>query len=199
MWWKIGIRASVVLCIEVSMTEKEKMLAGLPYDVWEETLLNDRMNAKAICHQFNLADPTKLDERMAILSELLCIKDKAHIEPNFFCDYGYNIEIGSNFYSNHNLTIVDVCKVTIGNNVLFGPHVMISTGTHPIDPIERQKTEFGASISIGNDVWLGGNVSVLPGVRIGNNCVIGAGSVVNRDIPDNSVAVGNPCRVIKSV
>ncbi len=94
---------------------------------------------------------------------------------------------------------MDVCKVTIGNNVLFGPHVMISTGTHPIDPIERQKTEFGASISIGNDVWLGGNVSVLPGERIGNNCVIGAGSVVNRDIPDNSVAVGNPCRVIKSV
>ncbi|WP_375322451.1 sugar O-acetyltransferase [Aliivibrio logei] len=181
------------------MTEKEKMLAGLPYDAWDEILLNDRMNAKAQCHQFNLADPTKLDERVGILKKLLCIKDNAHMEPNFFCDYGYNIEIGSNFYSNHNLTIVDVCKVTIGNNVLFGPHVMISTGTHPLDPIERQKTEYGASISIGNDVWVGGNVSILPGVKIGNNCVIGAGSVVNRDIPDNSVAVGNPCRVIKSV
>ena len=181
------------------MTEKEKMLAGLPYDAWDEILLNDRMNAKAQCHQFNLADPTKLDERVGILKKLLCIKDNAHMEPNFFCDYGYNIDIGSNFYSNHNLTIVDVCKVTIGNNVLFGPHVMISTGTHPLDPIERQKTEYGASISIGNDVWVGGNVSILPGVKIGNNCVIGAGSVVNRDIPDNSVAVGNPCRVIKSV
>ncbi|PQJ89220.1 sugar O-acetyltransferase [Aliivibrio sifiae] len=181
------------------MTEKEKMLAGLPYDAWDEILLNDRMNAKVQCHQFNLADPTKLDERVGILKKLLCIKDNAHMEPNFFCDYGYNIEIGSNFYSNHNLTIVDVCKVTIGNNVLFGPHVMISTGTHPLDPIERQKTEYGASISIGNDVWVGGNVSILPGVKIGNNCVIGAGSVVNRDIPDNSVAVGNPCRVIKSV
>lgn len=181
------------------MTEKEKMLSGLPYDAWDKTLLNDRMNAKATCHKFNLSDPTKLDERMAILKGLLYIKDQAHMEPNFFCDYGYNIEIGSNFYSNHNLTIVDVCKVTIGNNVLFGPHVMISTGTHPLDPIERQKTEYGASISIGNDVWVGGNVSILPGVNIGNNCVIGAGSVVNRDIPDNSVAVGNPCRVIKSI
>jgi maltose O-acetyltransferase len=181
------------------MTEKEKMLAGLPYDAWDETLLKNRMNAKAVCHQFNLADPTKLNERMAILKGLLCIKDQAHMEPNFFCDYGYNIDIGSNFYSNHNLTIVDVCKVTIGNNVLFGPHVMISTGTHPLDPIERQKTEYGSSISIGNDVWVGGNVSILPGVKVGNNCVIGAGSVVNRDIPDNSVAVGNPCRVIKSV
>ena len=118
---------------------------------------------------------------------------------NFFCDYGYNIEIGSNFYSNHNLTIVDVCKVTIGDNVLIAPHVMISTGTHPIDPIERQKTEYGSPITIGNNVWIGGNVSVLPGVTIGDNCVIGAGSVVNRDIPANSVAVGNPCRVIRTI
>ncbi|MDX2321297.1 MAG: maltose acetyltransferase domain-containing protein, partial [Moritella sp.] len=113
------------------MTEKEKMLAGLPYDAWQEELLQDRMKAKSICHQFNLYDPVKLDERMAILKGLLSITDNAHVEPNFFCDYGYNIEIGSNFYANHNLTIIDVCKVTIGNNVLFGPHVMISTGTHP--------------------------------------------------------------------
>lgn len=181
------------------MTEKEKMLAGLPYDAWDETLLKDRMNAKAACHRFNLADPVKLDERMAILKELVSFQGQAHMEPNFFCDYGYNIKIGNNFYANHNLTIVDVCEVSIGENVMFGPHVMISTGTHPLDPIERQKTEYGAKIRIGNDVWVGGNASILPGVTIGNNCVIGAGSVVNRDIPDNSVAVGNPCRVIKSV
>ncbi len=181
------------------MTEKEKMLSGLPYNTWVETLLKDRMNAKSICHKFNLFDPVKLDERMAILKSLLFIKGKAHIEPNFFCDYGYNIEIGSNFFSNHNLIIIDVCKVIIGNNVLVGPNVMIATAAHPLDPIERQKTEYGKNIKIGNDVWIGGNVSVLPGVTIGNNCVIGAGSVVTKNIPDNSVAVGNPCRVMKSI
>ncbi|WP_419533217.1 sugar O-acetyltransferase [Endozoicomonas sp.] len=180
-------------------SEKEKMLAGMPYDAWESELLSDRMRAKSLCARFNMADPTDLDGRMAILRDLLSIKDTAHMEPNFFCDYGYNIEIGSNFYSNHNLTIVDVCKVTIGDNVLIAPHVMISTGTHPIDPIERQKTEYGSPITIGNNVWIGGNVSVLPGVTIGDNCVIGAGSVVNRDIPANSVAVGNPCRVIRTI
>lgn len=185
--------------LDSKMTEKENMLAGIPYDAWDEALLKDRMNAKAICHQFNLADPTKLDERMLILKDLLNIKDSAHMEPNFFCDYGYNIEIGSDFYSNHNLTIIDVCKVTIGDNVLIGPHVMISTGTHSLNPIERQSTEYGISIHIGDNVWIGGNVSILPGVTIGNNCVIGAGSVVTRDIPDNCVAVGNPCRVTKSI
>ncbi|CAM3718041.1 sugar O-acetyltransferase [Parendozoicomonas haliclonae] len=181
------------------MTEKEKMLAGLPYDAWEETLLNERTHAKVVCHRFNHADPAKPDERMAILGELLVIKDKAHMEPNFFCDYGYNITLGSNFYANHNLTIVDVCPVTFGDNILIGPHVMISAGGHPVDPVERMSVEFGKPVSIGNNVWIGGNVSILPGVEIGDNCVIGAGSVVNKSIPANSVAVGNPCRVIKTV
>lgn len=181
------------------MTEQEKMLAGLPYDAWDKQLLKDRAIAKSLCHQFNLFDPCELEQRMEILATIINIKDKAHIEPNFFCDYGYNITLGDNFYSNHNLTIIDVCAVTIGDNVMIGPHVMISTGTHPIDPIERQKTEYGLPITIGNNTWLGGNVSVLPGVTIGDNCVIGAGSVVNKDIPSNSVAVGKPCRVIKKI
>ena len=181
------------------MTEKEKMLAGLPYDAWVTELHDDRMRAKSLCHQFNMADPTDLEARMSILAGLLCIKDKAHMEPNFFCDYGYNISVGSNFYSNHNLTIIDVCKVTIGDNVMFGPHVIVSTAAHPIDAAERRKTEFGAPITIGNDVWLGGNVSVLPGITIGDNCVIGAGSVINKDIPANTVAVGIPCKVVKSL
>ena len=181
------------------MSEKEKMLSGLPYDSWDTALVDDRMHAKAMCHEFNLFDPTKLTERMNLLRSMLSIKNEAHIEPNFFCDYGYNIEIGDNFYSNHNLTIIDVCKVSIGDNALFGPNVMISTAAHPVDPIERRKTEFGASISIGNDVWIGGNVSVLAGVTLGNNCVIGAGSVVTKDIPSDSVAVGSPCCVIKGV
>jgi len=181
------------------MTEKEKMLSGLPYDSWDGELVSDRMHAKAVCHKFNLFDPTKLNERMSLLRDILSIQGEAHIEPNYFCDYGFNIEIGSNFYSNHNLTIIDVCKVFIGDNVLLGPNVIISTAAHPIDPIERQKTEYGASISIGNNVWVGGNVTILPGVKIGYNCVVGAGSVVTREIPNNSVAVGSPCRVIRSI
>ncbi|MBY6211893.1 sugar O-acetyltransferase [Microbulbifer agarilyticus] len=181
------------------MTEKEKMLAGLPYDAWDEVLLSERMTAKAICHSFNAYDPAKLDERMALLSNLLTIDGRAHIEPNFYCDYGYNIRLGNNFYSNHHLTILDVCRVYIGDNVLIGPHVMISTATHPINAFERRTTECGKPISIGSDVWIGGNASILPGVSIGNNSVIGAGSVVNKDIPDNCVAVGNPCKVAKSL
>ncbi|MBY6188802.1 sugar O-acetyltransferase [Microbulbifer agarilyticus] len=175
------------------------MLAGLPYDAWDEVLLSERMTAKAICHSLNAYDPAKLDERMALLSNLLTIDGRAHIEPNFYCDYGYNIRLGNNFYSNHHLTILDVCRVDIGDNVLIGPHVMISTATHPINAIERRTTEYGKPILIGSDVWIGGNVSILPGVSIGNNTVIGAGSVVNRDIPDNCVAVGGPCKVVKSV
>lgn len=146
-----------------------------------------------------MADPTTPDERIKILSSLLKFKGKAYLEPIFYCDYGFNIELGDNFYANHNLTILDVCKVTIGSNVMFGPSVMISTATHPIDAIKRRSTESGAPITIGNDVWLGGNVSVLPEVNIGNNCVIGAGSVVTKDIPASSVAVGSPCKMIRSI
>lgn len=175
------------------------MLAGQPYKAWDDALLAERMRAKSICHQFNQADPTLLDTRMTHLRGLLDIPACAHIEPNFFCDYGYNIHIGKQFYANHNLTILDVCSVLIGDNVMFGPHVMISTATHPIDPIARQTIEYGAPIQIGNNVWLGGNVSVLPGVTIGDNCVIGAGSVVNKSIPSNCVAAGNPCKVIKPI
>lgn len=99
----------------------------------------------------------------------------------------------------HNFTIIDVCNVSIGDNVLLGPNVILSTAAHPIDPIERRKTEYGAPISIGNDVWIGGNVTILPGVKIGHNCVVGAGSVVTKNVPNNSVAVGSPCRVTRSI
>lgn len=157
------------------------------------------MKAKSVCHQFNLADPIQPHARMTLLKGLLSLTDEAHIEPNFYCDYGYNIHLGKNFYSNHNLTILDLCKVTIGNNVLLGPHVMISTATHPIDPIARETIEYGIEITVSNNVWIGGNVSILPGVSIGDNTVIGAGSVVNKDISSNVVAAGNPCKVIKTI
>ncbi|GAB6260910.1 sugar O-acetyltransferase [Photobacterium sp. R1] len=181
------------------MTEKEKMMAGLEYNARDEALVNDRKQAKIMCHRFNLADPSDMAARMAILAERVQFRGDAHMEPSFYCDYGYNIELGPNFYSNHNLTILDVCKVTIGENAFIGPNVMISAATHPIDPLERLKTEDGAPVWIGDNVWLGGNVSVLPGIRIGHNCVIGAGSVVTKDIPDNCVAAGNPCRVIRTI
>ncbi len=180
-------------------TEKQKMLAGLAYDAWDEVLLAARNQAKLVCHQFNLLSPLDNDKRQAMLKTLLNITGHCHIEANFFCDYGTNITIGDNFYANHNLVILDVCEVKIGSNVMFGPNVMLSTASHPIDPIARRNTEFGKPITIGNDVWLGGNVSVLPGITIHDNTVIGAGSVVNKDIAGNGVYAGNPCRFIKPI
>ncbi|WP_153914815.1 sugar O-acetyltransferase [Shewanella sp. TC10] len=181
------------------MTEKEKMLAGLTYDAWEPELLELRAQAKKSCHQFNLLCPSESDRRNQILDKLISPKGKCHIEANLFCDYGINIEVGDNFYANHNLVILDVCQVKIGDNVMFGPNVMISTATHPIDAIERRSTEYGKPITIGNDVWLGGNVSILPGVSIGDKAVVGAGSVVTKDIAGNGVYAGNPCKFIKSI
>jgi maltose O-acetyltransferase len=136
---------------------------------------------------------------MAVLAEFIHFAGRAHIEPNFWMDYGYNIHIGDNFYANHNLTILDICETRIGSNVFIGPNVLITGATHPLDPIARRETESGLPITIGNDVWIGGNVVILPGVTIGDNSTIGAGAVVTKDIPNNSVAVGNPARVIKTV
>ena len=122
------------------------------------------------------------------------------IEPNFYCDYGYNIEIGENFYSNHNLVILDPAKVIFGDNVFIGPNCGFYTASHPLEAEERNKgIEMAKPIKVGNNVWFGGNVTVLPGVTIGDNCVVGAGSVVVKDIPANSVAVGNPCKLIRTI
>ena len=118
----------------------------------------------------------------------------------FWCDYGYNIELGENFYSNHNLVILDAAKVSIGNDVFIGPNCSIYTSGHPLNAVERNEgLEYAKPISIGNNVWIGGNVVILPGVKVGNNVVIGAGSVVTKDILDNCVVVGNPCKVIKDL
>ena len=181
------------------MTEKEKMLAGQEYDAWEPELLELRANAKQMCHQFNQLCPSETEKRNTLIRALISASGQCHIEANFFCDYGINIEVGDNFYANHNLVILDVCKVKIGNNVMFGPNVMLSTATHPLDPIARRSTEYGKPICIGDDVWLGGNVSVLPGITIGDKAVIGAGSVVTKDIAGNGVYAGNPCRFIKPI
>lgn len=176
------------------------MLAGLDYLAFDSELTQDRLEAKKLCHRFNQVSPDDKTQQAEVLNELLGTLSEAWIEPFFYCDYGYNIHLGENFYANHHCTILDGAKVTIGNDVLFGPSVTISTAGHPLDSVTRNTgLEFCKPITIGNNVWLGANVSVNPGVTIGDNSVIGAGSVVTRDIPANSVAVGAPCRVIKSV
>lgn len=182
-----------------NLTEKQKMLAGLPYVGWDPEILKDRKRAKDLCHRFNQSHPNHYKKRNAILSELLDIKGRVHIEPNFWIDYGYNISLGNNFYANHNLTILDVCQVTIGENVFCGPNVTITGATHPTDPIARRETESGKPIIIGNDVWIGAGAIILPGVTIGNGVTIGAGAIVNRDVPDRVLVAGNPAVIKKNL
>lgn len=183
------------------MSEKEKMLNGQLYNAEDGELSQNRAAARKLCFEYNQTPPGEAAQDWQILSRLLGkIGANSCIQRNFHCDYGYNIEIGSNFFANYNLVILDCAKVTIGDNVLVGPNVGIYTAGHPLNLTERQKgLEFAKPIKIGNNVWIGGNVVILAGVSIGNNCVIGAGSVVTKDIPDNSVAVGNPCKVIKNI
>ena len=183
------------------MNEKEKMLSGELYNPLQKDLLESRERAKNICYEYNQIHPQNLEEKSSILKELLGkTGDKFLIEPNFFCDYGFNIEIGENFYSNHNLVILDPAKVTFGDNVFIGPNCGFYTAEHPINSTERNKgLEYAKPITVGNNVWFGGGVNVLAGVTIGNDVVIGAGSVVTKDIPANSVAVGNSCKVIRNI
>ena len=184
------------------MTEEEKMLAGELYDAnYNKELIEKRIYAKELCKEFNDCNVRNLEEKKSILEKLFQKRiDTVLIEPNFYCDYGFNIHLGKNFYSNHNLVILDANKVEFGNNVFIGPNCGFYTSGHPLDYKTRNKgLEYAKPIKVGNNVWFGGNVCVLPGVTIGDNVVIGAGSVVNKDIPSNVVAVGNPCKVVKEI
>lgn len=184
------------------MSEKEKMINGEYYKPLEdEQLCKDRENAKNLCFKYNQLPPYAEEERDEAIKELIGkTGEKIWIEPNFFCDYGYNIEVGENFYSNHNLVILDCAKVTFGDNVLIGPNCAFYTPIHPMDAKTRNTfIEKAKPIKVGNNVWFGGNVVVLPGVTIGDNAVIGAGSVVVKDIPANHLAVGNPCKPIREI
>ncbi|MBO9621047.1 MAG: sugar O-acetyltransferase [Niabella sp.] len=181
------------------MTEKEKCEQGMLYAANDEVLTNERSICKNICQQYNQTEYSNTEKRNELLRKIIK-KNKQHfvIEQPFWCDYGYNIELGENFYSNHNLVILDCAKVTFGDNVLIGPNCGFYTAGHPANIQQRNEgLEYAKPITIGNNVWLGGNVVVLPGVTIGDNTIIGAGSVVTRDIPGNVVAAGNPCRVLK--
>lgn len=183
------------------MDQKERMLAGLPYKAWLDGLDQERLLCKKKIYQINQLPPEERDRLPALLKDLLGKTGKdIMIEPPFHCDYGWNIEVGDNFFANYNLTILDVGRVAIGDNAQIAPNVSIYTAGHPIHPDSRNSGyEYGIPITIGNNVWIGGNTVILPGVTIGDNVVIGAGSVVTKDIPANMIAAGSPCRVIREI
>jgi len=178
------------------------MLAGIIYDAnYDKELIEERIKCRDLCHEYNRLMPSNTEQQREIIKKLFGKTKKTFtITAPFWCDYGYNIEVGENFYVNHNCVILDAAKVLFGDNVFIAPNCGFYTAAHPLDVEQRNKgLEFAKPIKIGNNVWIGAGVSVLPGVSIGDNSVIGAGSVVNRDIPANVVAVGNPCKVIKAV
>ncbi len=183
------------------MNQKERMLAGLPYKAWLDGLSEDRLENKKRIFRFNNLEPGHFAEKDKLLKEILGkTGERVNIEAPFHCDYGYNIEVGEDFFVNYNFTVLDVGKVKIGANAQIAPNVSIYTAGHPIHPESRNSGyEYGIEITIGDNVWIGGNTCIMPGVKIGNNVVIGAGSVVTKDLPDNVIAVGNPCRVIREI
>lgn len=183
------------------MNHKERMLANLPYKAWLDGLKEERIeNAKRI-YEYNNLPPERWDERNDLIKKILGkTGENIDIQAPFHCDYGYNIEVGENFFANYNLVILDVGKVKIGNNAQLAPNVSIYTAGHPIHPDSRNSGyEYGIDITIGDNVWIGGNTCIMPGVKIGKNVVIGAGSVVTKDIPDDVIAFGNPCKVVRNI
>jgi len=183
-------------------TEKEKMLRGELYDAnYDVALIAERNACKVLCAQYNNMPYEKSEERAALLAKILGRTNGSFtIEPSFWCDYGYNISLGKNFYANHNLVILDAAPVTFGDNVFIGPSCGFHTAGHPVNVEQRNKgLEYARPITVGNNVWIGAGVQVLPGVTIGDNVTIGAGSVVTRSIPAGCVAVGNPCRVMRPI
>lgn len=174
------------------------MLAGELYNPNDLELSAERMRAKELCHAINSLDPSDTEHMRDLIALLFHAQTNANITPPFFCDYGYNIKLGSNVYFNLNCIILDVAPVAIGHNTLLGPAVQIYTASHPINAMERRTgLEFGKPIDIGEDVWIGGGAILCPGVSIGARSTIGAGSVVTRSIPADVFAAGNPCRVIR--
>jgi maltose O-acetyltransferase len=179
-------------------TNQEKMLAGELYDPLDPGLVAARERAR--CQDLNATREADQAERRRILRELFGAGgDDVWLQPPFFCDYGSNIYLGRKCFFNFNCIILDVCTVRIGDYVFFGPAVQIYTATHPMDYELRRTQEFGKPIEIGSDVWVGGGAIICPGARVGSRTVIGAGSVVTRDIPDDVFAAGNPCRVIRTL
>lgn len=184
------------------MSEKERMLSQKLYDANYDTELElERIECKSLCQEYNNLPIKDLEVRHEFIKKILGkTGNNVHIEPDFWCDYGYNIVVGENFYANHGLVILDAGGVTFGNNVFIAPGCGFHTSGHPVDFERRNKgLEYAYPITVGDNVWIGAGVQVMPGVSIGDNVVIGGGSVVVKDIPSNSVAVGNPCKVIRKI
>lgn len=183
----------------IHSTEYDKMVRGEVYQATDEALCRELNHVKDLCWEYNRLRPTDLEARNRMLHDILgeCHDDTFIVQP-FFCDYGRNIRVGKGFFANFNLTILDEAYVTFGNDCFVGPNVGIYTPNHSTDPVERNtRREWASPVTVGNNCWIGGGVTILPGVTIGDNCTIGAGSVVVKDIPAGSIAVGNPCRVVK--
>jgi maltose O-acetyltransferase len=180
--------------------ELQKMLAGELYDALDPDLVQRRNRARDLCQRLNATCEAEADERRSILTDLFGKGgETVWMQPPFYCDYGSHIELGERVFFNFNCVVLDVCKVTIGDFTLFGPAVQIYTPLHPLDAELRRKQEYGKPVAIGTDVWVGGGAIILPGVCIGSRTVIGAGSVVTRDVPEGVFAAGNPCRVIRKL
>jgi maltose O-acetyltransferase len=181
-------------------TERQKMLAGEMYDPLDPELVAARSRARDLCQQLNSTRESEEAERRHVLRDLFGKGgDSVWMQPPFYCDYGANIQLGKRVFFTFNCIVLDVCPVTIGDFTLFGPAVQIYTPLHPFDAAQRRREEFGKPIAIGLDVWVGGGAIILAGVRIGSRSVIGAGTVVTRDIPDAVFAAGNPCKVIREI
>jgi acetyltransferase-like isoleucine patch superfamily enzyme len=181
------------------MNQPDRRDSGMVY-IADEACFAQMMRARRITGEMNRHDPTDIKGLMDLAQELLQTDEQPIINPPFFCDYGNHIHVGKNFFANYNCTILDVGTVTIGDNCQMAPNVAIYTAGHPVHPATRNTAyEYGIDITIGNNVWIGGNTVIMPGVRIGDNAVIGAGSIVTKDIPAWTVAAGNPCRVLRKI
>lgn len=181
-------------------TEREKMLAGQLYDALDPELVAARYRVRELCQQLNAARDSDEQRRRQLCMQIFGKGgDTVWMQPPFFCDYGSNIELGERVFFNFNCIVLDVCRVRVGDFTLFGPGVQVLTPVHPFDAALRRKEEYGKPIDIGSDVWVGAGALILPGLRIGSRSVIGAGSVVTRDIPEGVFAAGNPCRVVREI
>ena len=181
-------------------TERERMLSGELYDPFDPELVAGRQRARDLCQDLNATREADTAGRRQILEALFGRGGgSVWMQPPFFCDYGSNIELGERVFFNFNCIVLDVCPVRIGSFSLFGPAVQIYTPVHPFNAELRRRQESGKPVEIGSDVWVGGGAMILPGVRIGSRAIIGAGSVVTRDVPDDVFAAGNPCRVIRQI
>lgn len=181
------------------MDNRERRDLGMAY-ISDDAVMEEQKQCRKILQRLNTADRSDFETIGAIVKELFGKSENAFVNPPFSCDYGKHIEVGKNFFANYNCTIIDVAKVRIGDNCQMAPNVAIYTAGHPVHPFARNSMyEYGIEVTIGDNVWIGGNTVILPGVHIGSNTVIGAGSVVTKDIPDWVIAAGNPCKVVRKI